>query len=76
MAEEIEAVMSDLGGMDYPGKAKKAMQLMPEASPKVVLLNVFGGLAKCDTVAKGVLEAAGVQVAKFPTDVPELLRKA
>jgi len=33
------------------------MLLMEEANPKVILLNIFGGITKCDTVAKGVLEA-------------------
>lgn len=50
-------VFLDLGGTDDPEKVKQAMLLMTEASPKVILLNIFGGITKCDTVAKGVLEA-------------------
>jgi len=50
-------VFLDLGGTDDPEKVKKAMILMKDANPKVVLLNIFGGITKCDTVAKGVLEA-------------------
>jgi len=50
-------VFLDLGGTDDPEKVKRAMILMKEANPKVVLLNIFGGITKCDTVAKGVLEA-------------------
>jgi succinyl-CoA synthetase beta subunit len=50
-------VFLDLGGTDDPEKVKQAMILMKEANPKVVLLNIFGGITKCDTVAKGVLEA-------------------
>ena len=50
-------VFLDLGGTDDPQKVKDAMLLMREAKPKVVLLNIFGGITKCDTVAKGVLEA-------------------
>jgi len=50
-------VFLDLGGTDDPDKVKDAMLLMREASPKVILLNIFGGITKCDTVAKGVLEA-------------------
>lgn len=50
-------VFLDLGGTDDPEKVKSAMLLMCEANPKVILLNIFGGITKCDTVAKGVLEA-------------------
>ena len=50
-------VFLDLGGTDDPEKVKSAVLLMAEAEPKVILLNIFGGITKCDTVAKGVLEA-------------------
>jgi len=50
-------VFLDLGGTDDPVKVKNAMLLMKEAGPRVILLNIFGGITKCDTVAKGVLEA-------------------
>jgi len=59
-------VFLDLGGTDDPEKVKKAMQLMLEANPKVVLINIFGGITKCDTVAKGVLEAMEGQSVKVP----------
>ncbi len=60
-------VFLDLGGTDDPEKVKMAMILMREANPKVVLLNIFGGITKCDTVAKGVLEAIGPE--KSPTPI-------
>jgi len=50
-------VFLDLGGTDDPEKVKEALMLMAEARPKAVLLNIFGGITKCDTVAKGLLEA-------------------
>lgn len=50
-------VFLDLGGTDDPEKVKEAVLLMSEANPSVILLNIFGGITKCDTVAKGVLEA-------------------
>lgn len=50
-------VFLDLGGTDDPEKVKKAVLLMREAKPKVILVNIFGGITKCDTVAKGILEA-------------------
>lgn len=59
-------VFLDLGGTDDPQKVKEAMLLMREADPKVILLNIFGGITKCDTVAKGVLEAIGEEKAAVP----------
>ncbi|UCE91412.1 MAG: ADP-forming succinate--CoA ligase subunit beta [Methanobacteriota archaeon] len=50
-------VFLDLGGTDDPEKVKQAMLLMTEAEPKVILVNIFGGITKCDTVAAGLLEA-------------------
>lgn len=50
-------VFLDLGGTDDPEKVKQAMLLMTEAEPKVILVNIFGGITKCDTVASGLLEA-------------------
>jgi succinyl-CoA synthetase beta subunit len=50
-------VFLDLGGTDDPEKVKQAMLLMVEADPKVILVNIFGGITKCDTVAAGLLEA-------------------
>lgn len=63
-------VFLDLGGTDDPEKVKSAMLLMEEADPKVILLNIFGGITKCDTVAKGVLEA----IEEKPTDAPIVAR--
>jgi len=47
-------IFLDLGGTDDPEKVKQAFQLMKKAQPKLILLNLFGGITKCDTVAKGV----------------------
>ena len=32
----------------------QAFELMKKAKPSVIFLNLFGGITKCDTVAKGV----------------------
>lgn len=50
-------VFLDLGGTDDPEMVKEALLLMAEAAPKVVLINIFGGITKCDTVAKGLIQA-------------------
>lgn len=47
-------VFLDLGGTDDPQKVQQAFELMKKAKPKVIFLNLFGGITKCDTVAKGV----------------------
>jgi len=49
-------VFLDLGGTDDPEKVKQAFELMKKAKPKVIFLNLFGGITRCDTVAKGVKE--------------------
>ncbi|MBM4237133.1 MAG: ADP-forming succinate--CoA ligase subunit beta, partial [Euryarchaeota archaeon] len=48
-------VFLDLGGTDDPKKVEDALELMLKASPKVILLNIFGGMTRCDSVASGVL---------------------
>jgi len=50
-------VFLDLGGTDDPRKVTEAFLLMARARPKAVLLNIFGGVTRCDTVAKGLVEA-------------------
>lgn len=47
-------VFLDLGGTDDPEKVKEAFKLMKKTNPTIILLNLFGGITKCDTVARGV----------------------
>jgi succinyl-CoA synthetase beta subunit len=49
-------VFLDLGGTDSTEKVRQCFELMAKAQPRVVLLNLFGGITKCDTVARGVRE--------------------
>lgn len=51
-------VFLDLGGTDDPETVREAFLLMLKAHPGVILLNIFGGITKCDTVAQGVKEAS------------------
>ncbi|MBX8643680.1 MAG: ADP-forming succinate--CoA ligase subunit beta [Thermoplasmata archaeon] len=53
-------VFLDLGGTDDPAKVTAAFNLMNDAKPRVIFLNIFGGITKCDTVALGV-KAAVIQ---------------
>jgi succinyl-CoA synthetase beta subunit len=50
-------VFLDLGGTDDPRKVTEAFLLMARAKPRAVFLNIFGGVTRCDTVAKGLVEA-------------------
>jgi succinyl-CoA synthetase beta subunit len=52
-------VFLDLGGTDDPKKVTEAFLLMARAKPTAVFLNIFGGITRCDTVAKGLVEAMG-----------------
>jgi len=48
-------VFLDLGGTDDPEQITTALRLMKRAEPSMILLNIFGGMTRCDTVARGVL---------------------
>ena len=63
-------VFLDLGGTDDPEKVKQAFALMKKAKPKVIFLNLFGGITKCDTVAKGVKAV----ISKEGIDCPVITR--
>ena len=53
----------DLGGTDDPGQVATAIEFaVGRASiprPKALLVSVFGGITRCDTVAEGVIKATG-----------------
>ena len=55
----------DFGGTDDEKVVEQAMILMSKAKPKVILVNIFGGITKCDTVAEGILaarESLGIRI--------------
>ncbi len=56
----------DLGGTDDPEKVAQAFELLIKANPSVILLNIFGGITKADTVALGVKKALEVMHANLP----------
>ena len=47
----------DLGGTDDPSKVEEAINLVVKTKPKVIFINIFGGVTKADTVAKGIVGA-------------------
>ena len=60
----------DLGGTDDPGQVATAIELALGGShgtrPKALLVSVFGGITRCDTVADGVIKAVGPPRAGIP----------
>jgi succinyl-CoA synthetase beta subunit len=44
--------------------------LLSDKNVKVVLINIFGGITRCDDVARGLLEA----FSKIKTDIPIVIR--
>jgi succinyl-CoA synthetase beta subunit len=59
-------VFLDLGGTDDPEQVKKAFRLMKDAQPRVVLLHIFGGITKCDTVAIGIRDVLEEECIEAP----------
>ncbi len=47
----------DLGGTDNSEIVSNAFDLVLKANPKAILVNIFGGVTKCDTVATGIVLA-------------------
>ena len=63
--EKAEAVMkslesqSDAGGGADKEKVKEAFKLiLQDVNVKAILVNIFGGIVRCDMVARGVVAAA------------------
>ncbi|MHB8586124.1 MAG: ADP-forming succinate--CoA ligase subunit beta [Thermoplasmatota archaeon] len=59
-------VFLDLGGTDDPEKVRECVLLMKKAQPRVMLLNLFGGITKSDTVAKGLKMVLDQEKIPFP----------
>lgn len=48
----------DIGGSSNPEKVVAALEIITsDPSVKVILFNIFGGITRCDDVARGILEA-------------------
>jgi succinyl-CoA synthetase beta subunit len=63
----------DLGGTDDPGQVATAIELAVGRTsiprPKALLVSVFGGITRCDTVAEGVIKARESSGPTIPTVV-------
>ena len=61
----------DIGGSSNPTKVIEAMKLLlSDKDVKVVLINIFGGITRCDDVANGLLQAFD----QIETDIPIVIR--
>jgi succinyl-CoA synthetase beta subunit len=61
----------DIGGGANAEKVAAALRIiLSDANVKAVLLNVFGGITRCDEVARGILAA----MAEIHTQVPMVVR--
>jgi succinyl-CoA synthetase beta subunit len=61
----------DIGGGAQADKVAAALRIiLSDPNVKAVLFNIFGGITRCDEVAKGILEA----LREVPTDVPMVAR--
>ena len=60
----------DVGGGASVEQVTNAFKiLMSDSSVEVVLINIFGGIMRCDLVAKGVVQAATEMAVKVPVIV-------
>lgn len=61
----------DIGGSSNPQKVVAALEIITaDRNVKVILFNIFGGITRCDDVARGIVEAAG----KMSLDRPLVIR--
>lgn len=60
----------DIGGSSNPVKVVEAMKiLLQDEKVKVVLINIFGGITRCDDVAMGLIQACDQIDSKVPVIV-------
>ena len=61
----------DIGGSPNPVKVVEAMKLLlQDEKVKVVLINIFGGITRCDDVAIGLIQAFD----QIKSDIPVIVR--
>ena len=61
----------DIGGSSNPDKVVAALEIITaDPNVKVILFNIFGGITRCDDVARGIVEAAD----RIAIDPPIVIR--
>ncbi len=57
----------DVGGSSNPEKVTKAMEIiLRDKNVKSIYVNIFGGITRCDDIAKGLIEAFSNMEVKVP----------
>ncbi|MBC8423082.1 ADP-forming succinate--CoA ligase subunit beta [bacterium] len=57
----------DIGGSSNPDKVVSALEIiLRDENVEVILFNIFGGITRCDDVAKGIIEATMRMEIKVP----------
>jgi len=57
----------DVGGSSNPDKVVTALDIITkDPSVRVILFNIFGGITRCDDIAKGLLKALEIKPVKLP----------
>ena len=61
----------DIGGSSNPQKVIDAMNiLLGDTNVKAVMINIFGGITRCDDVARGLI----IALEQIKTDIPIVVR--
>ena len=60
----------DLGGGANTERVYKALQLLFKLNPKCILINIFGGITRCDIIAEAIVQA----LADFEKTPPMVIR--
>ena len=60
----------DIGGGASSQRVYKALHLILDLNPKAIFINVFGGITRCDVIAKGILQG----IKSFKTMPPLIIR--
>jgi succinyl-CoA synthetase beta subunit len=61
----------DIGGSSSPQKVVDAMNLLlSDKNVKVIMINIFGGITRCDDVAKGLV----IALEQLKTNIPIVIR--
>ena len=63
----LPANFLDVGGGTDPKKVSQAFKLiLSDSNVKAILINIFGGIVKCDTIAEGILAAVKETAINLP----------
>ncbi len=63
----LPANFLDIGGSSNPDKVVNALEIiLTDPNVEVILFNIFGGITRCDDVAKGIIEATKRMDIKVP----------